>query len=1098
MGRATSKGGGVLADQRREGWQKADESRKWRMQPHDMVHSSSSSSKTKNVEGDRLAVAAALDIGRAALADMVEMEPESRNDEGSMSDATDVDSMIVSSNVFAQNQMQNIIKQRVQALTAQRDGSEPALREDSIDKLEARLSRDWEADRSLVSIDISDIGQVLGALGEPVREDTEEETREEPEAELLDHHEPLPAVSEEQENDTVDIDSKKKKKSSGQKLKFRSGAAAFKKKLAESKAKKQKKSDLKAAKAKVTEMPKTNDSPPPPKEHDAVEEHDELLKLQNYIQPDPAAKEGEEPTTENPLVNDDAEEPNDDAEATVDEVPNHEESFAEKVAKVPVEESVAPKKHSKKKKKHPFKSSRQRHPKKSAARHSWWNRNEAMASPHVDSNEVDLLPTVPIVAPQVILSSVAVPQEVAEMEKKQGGGESKVGKWSLKLKLLPRHLMQRSNRNTETLEALEAPEDSVMNESMLWDVAPGENQNSAVSDQPAKFLQEEEPEVLSVIPEEVKTISWIRKLISALEKEEAQIEVDESSATDVLAETAWKRRMSIVLAQEDKRIEEDALNGTTGKQDDGQTSWMKKMVTALETEEKRLGENETDRTQKVREMVKSLEEIKEDCDDDMTRVTWVRNMMTALKKEESQIDNVTLRGVRLKRTWVKKMVEALEDGEERISLEAAEGTSKQDQDTSSKLVLEIMLAMQDEDRRIGPEAAKRHWEWVKTVVDRLDEEPPIECTTIDSAERNEKDPILELVTAMSQEEPTEDSKISQPITIVESASIPEEGHTCCWIPISMRLPTVSGKSEKHVITSTKEEAHRVLQIMPSHDPVMQDDSTTISFHSSFVKPATFRSQRKLIRSPSLTRGHSRIPAKKMPAIPLVWRPSDISGVSTQDGVQELEDALMNMENNIAQWVSDNCAQYCQGVCISVNTLQHNFNQMFTTQGKTDRVNDDEEGNMQTWETNESSFDGSVLSNPNERQWQCDTVVEEEADDIVFPDPMLARSISEGSKGAKMESELARSISEGSRGAVKESEPAEESKLTEAAEPAKEDETVFESSPEKVVASSPCDDGASVPMECNPLEVRKEDDEIKCRQIIKLTQRGLRCFCNPDS
>jgi hypothetical protein len=355
----------------------------------------------------------------------------------------------------------------------------------------------------------------------------------------------------------------------------------------------------------------------------------------------------------------------------------------------------------------------------------------------------------------------------------------------------------------------------------------------------------------------------------------------------------------------------------------------------------------------------------------------------------------------------------------------------------------------------------------------LDEEPPIESTTIDSAEKHEKDPILELVTAVLPEAPMEESKISQPITIVESASIPEESYTCCWMPISRGLPTVSGKSEKHVITSTCEEAHQALQIMPSHDPVMEDDSTTISFHSSFVKPATFRSQRKLIRSPSLTRGHSRIPVKRTPAIPLVWRASDISGVSTQDGVQELEDALMHMENNIAQWVSDNCAQYCQGICISANKMQHNFNQMFVTQDTSLGVSDDEEAKVQTWETNESSFEGSVLSNPSHRQWQCDTVVEEETDEMVFASPILARSISEGNKDT-----------------VKESEPAEESKLKETTETAKDDENVLESSPEKVVAASPGDARASVPMEPNPCEVRKADDEIKCRQIINLTQPGL--------
>ena len=346
--------------------------------------------------------------------------------------------------------------------------------------------------------------------------------------------------------------------------------------------------------------------------------------------------------------------------------------------------------------------------------------------------------------------------------------------------------------------------------------------------QQMKDTLEEEQRVYQVDTdgEKFAPSGWIKRLTVALEQEKQRLEgkpVKRSAQGEEKSQTTWVRKM----VRDDEK---------------SQTTWVKKMVNVLEAEEDRieqglsteLGDESLLLTAWVRRMASFLEEeerlikansqCQEESNSTPLVAAWIAQMAKALQEEEKKIATTPSKSnavddVQPVTTWLENLLDTMEKDEKREFAEQARiAISK----SRSQWMVEVLEFMEDADLQLGVVAAKRHWVWIKNLVEGIDEEEIV---------------TKEMLPA-----------IHEPLT--------EDDKTTLSFPISLVTPSVLQHSSSLVIATHGVSKPTKEMLQNIHQPVPQgDDHTTISFHSSFVSPTIVKRSNKAVIVPPKATSH---------------------------------------------------------------------------------------------------------------------------------------------------------------------------------------------------------------------------------------------------
>ena len=343
--------------------------------------------------------------------------------------------------------------------------------------------------------------------------------------------------------------------------------------------------------------------------------------------------------------------------------------------------------------------------------------------------------------------------------------------------------------------------------------------------QQMKEILEEEQRVYPVDTDEEKFTpsGWIKRLTVALEQEKQRLEgkpvkrsaqAEEKSQTtwvrkmvrdDEKSQTTWVKKMVNVLQEEEDRVEQ----GLSSEQDDDSlllTAWVRRMASFLEEEER---------------LIKANPQRQEKSNDTPLVAAWIAQMAKALKEEEKKIAASPSKSndVEPVTTWLEALLDTMDKDEKR---EFAEQARIAISNSRSKWMVEVLEFMEGADLQLGIVAAKRHWVWIKNLVEGIDEEDVV---------------TKEMLPA-----------IHEPLT--------EDDKTTLSFPVSLVTPSVLQHSNNLVIATHGAPKATKEMLQGIHQPVPQgDDHTTISFHSSFVSPTIVKRSKKAVIVPPKATSH---------------------------------------------------------------------------------------------------------------------------------------------------------------------------------------------------------------------------------------------------
>ena len=357
---------------------------------------------------------------------------------------------------------------------------------------------------------------------------------------------------------------------------------------------------------------------------------------------------------------------------------------------------------------------------------------------------------------------------------------------------------------------------------------------------------------------------WVHKLLDALEHLEKRIDSDVFE--DVKVESESPKRMYLVKLMQEIFEEERRLYPISAQ--DGRMprlGWMRKLLVALKEESHRIEghpiarspeDEEKSQTTWVRNMVGVLEVeqiraehglSKEQEEDAMLLSAWVKRVARALEEEDEAFkeENPTESDPKLVATWIVQMTDALEE-----DITSNEEFSEKDEDLkpATQWMEEMLEEMEKEEKEAAAEEARlailnSRSKWMAELLDFMDE-ADLHLGAV--LAKKHWVWIKNMVSAIDEEE-----TVTKEMLPDIHEPIPEDDKTTLSFPISLVTPSVVKRSTS-LIDATHSQ-HKVSKeaLTNIHQPVPQDDQTTITFHSSMVSPTIVkRSKKQVIAAPN--------------------------------------------------------------------------------------------------------------------------------------------------------------------------------------------------------------------------------------------------------